>query len=550
MATRSTSAGRSAFRKEMSRPSQGGRDELGLISLCGGIGAARRAMDLLGHELGTFVLAECDPIAVRVVKHHWPEVVVWDDVRAVTDEQIRRVGREAPHLTTLIVEAGTPCQDLSGANATGKGLSGSKSSLLFDVWALRCRIVQLLPWLRVLTLIENVQSMDSHGSGGREQISQLTTVKPIAACASGLSGVRRPRYWWVDWCIKEGPGVTIKDKGHKLEVRFDTSLPDWSFGLDRGWKRCDATQPKHATFMRAIRRSKPPFMPCGIDSCDPATLQRWETDEYRYPPYQYRESNLVCRGAEMRPLNSKERCVQMGFAADHLDAAVSKRDTSMTAQDKEDVRCSLVGNSYHCVVVGWLIGQALCAEGLRNRAPSPEECWGAIAEQSSGNEECTAIKFREYLDKLNDQEFNKEATLHLHRGAMYKGSDIRMSTGTVMHPGRWPRQAMPFKRWKWKIVLSFHQQGSHINVLELKAIAAALRWRMRGPDSVRTRFVHITDSQVCQSVLVKGRSSSRQLRQVLQRINSLVLVSGLVPAYGYVRSCENPADYPSRWVRR
>jgi hypothetical protein len=47
--------------------------------------------------------------------------------------------------------------------------------------------------------------------------------------------------------------------------------------------------------------------------------------------------------------------------------------------------------------------------------------------------------------------------------------------------------------------------------------------------------------------LAKGRSSSSCLTYVLRRINALVLAGGLQPAFGYVRTDDNPADRPSRW---
>ena len=537
-----TKEGRAAFAAELGMQGSRARDELGLVSLCGGIGAARRAFDLLEIELAVFVLAECDDRAVKVVRKHWPEVVVWEDVCTVSDEAITRIGRSAPNLKVLFVEAGFPCQDLSGANATGLGLGGQRSSLVFSIWHLRRRIEQALPWVQILTMVENVQSMDSHGPQARLEISALTRCKPVAACSSGLSEVRRPRYYWLDWPVVSGEGVEVHSRPDKVEVRFHMELPPGSCWLERGWQRIDPCKP-FATFMRAIPRTKPPFMPCGINTCDEATVERWTGDQYRYPPYQYKSGNLVHKGSEVRPLNSRERAVRMGFDRDHVEAAVSKREHGMSSEESEDIKCSLIGNSFHCVVVAWCFGQALTAAGYLEHYRSPEECWGALSKTG------TAATIEE-TNVDEEQEFGRLVTTHFHKNAMYRGSDVRLTTGLLMNPGRWPRESVPIKRFQWKVVLSFSQGGDHINALELKAVAAAIRWRLKGPGSVRSRAVHFTDSQVCQSVLVKGRSSSRRLRSILQRVNALILSSGLVLAYGYVTSELNPADRPSRWVRR
>jgi len=556
-----THQGRGAFEVEMSMVGSSARDEIGLISLCGGIGAARRAFELLGIELAVFVLAEIDERAVKVVTARWPGVVLWGDVTGIDDDMIAAIGRAAPHLKLLFVESGTPCQDLSGANPTGLGLSGARSSLVYSVWSLRCRIVEVLKWVSVLTLIENVQSMDSRGPQPRESFTSLIGSVPVAVCASGISEVRRPRYYWIDWPIAEGEGVEIVNQGHKVSVKLTGVVPPESCQLERGWRRVAKDGSPFSTFMRAIPRKKATFMPCGASSCDEDTMTRWASDQYRYPPYQYKLENLVHRDMEVRPLNSTERAIRMGFSADHLDAAIGRREKGASSVWIEDLKCSLVGNSYHCVVVAWLFGQALYALGVFAAAPHPTQCWGpqellgirgAHRNRTSGggddnNDSAAAGSFREQLTKTDNDEFGRLVTTHMHRSAMYRGSDVRLSTGILTNPGRWPREAVPVKRWNWRVVLSFRQEGDHINVLEMRAIAAAIRWRLRRPDGIRSRAVHLTDSQVCQSVIVKGRTSSRRLRQVVQRINSLILASGMVLAYGYVTSKSNPADRPSRW---
>jgi len=501
------------------------------------------------------VLAECDARAVSVVKAKWPDAVVWDDVRAVSDEAIRQITSTAPNVKTVFIEAGTPCQDLSGANAAGSGLDGAKSSLLFDIWSLRGRVVKQLSWVHCLTLIENVQSMDSHGPEMRERITDLTGVLPIAACSSGLSDVRRPRYYWIDWKISSGRFAQVEPETRRAKVKFDSPIPDGSRELERGWSRADETG-AFATFMRAIPRKRPPFKPCGIDSCDDAAIARWTDDEFRYPPYQYRLTNMVQRGGVVRPLNSRERAIRMGFEADHVEPAVSKRERGIGKKEAEDIKCSLIGNSYHCVVVAWLLGQALQQLDYVEEAPSPEECWGEPSLLGLGSSVASVKStveshgYGKYLSELNAEDLGRMVTTHIHRNAMHRGSDVRLATGILMNPSRWPRESVPTKRWRWKVVLAFRQGDDHINALELRAIAASIRWRLRRADGVRSRAVHLTDSQVCQSVMVKGRSSSRRLRHILQRINSLILVSGMVMAYGYVKTDQNPADRPSRWLRK
>lgn len=83
------------------------------------------------------------------------------------------------------------------------------------------------------------------------------------------------------------------------------------------------------------------------------------------------------------------------------------------------------------------------------------------------------------------------------------------------------------------------------NGLELRAVGTALRWRIGRKGWLRTKFVHLVDSQVCLRALSRGRSSSRKLRRTLLKIDSLLLVSGCHAVWAYVHT-----DRPvKRWVK-
>ena len=148
---------------------------------------------------------------------------------------------------------------------------------------------------------------------------------------------------------------------------------------------------------------------------------------------------------------------------------------------------------------------------------------------------------------LSMDEWHRLELERLLRAAMYKGSDVRLSTGVLASPASWPREGLPTENWHWRTVLAFPQSGKHINVLELQAILATLKWRLRKTSAINTRMLHASDSQVCIAVLCKGRSSSRALQSVLSRISALVVAASCYPFYVFVRSADNPADDPSRW---
>ena len=83
------------------------------------------------------------------------------DLRELTKEKLQE-GTVRMNNTEHILEiAGTPCQDLSGANVSGKGLSGtrSSSSLFFELEAKAELYRASFPATRLHRLLENVASM-------------------------------------------------------------------------------------------------------------------------------------------------------------------------------------------------------------------------------------------------------------------------------------------------------------------------------------------------------------------------------------------------------
>ncbi len=84
----------------------------------------------------------------------------------------------------------------------------------------------------------------------------------------------------------------------------------------------------------------------------------------------------------------------------------------------------------------------------------------------------------------------------------------------------------------------------HINLLEVEAVLrleARLAERFAG-----TRYLLGSDSQVALAALLKGRSSSKKINDLLRSSLATHLGAGLTGSYGYVPSKSNVADDPTR----
>jgi len=193
-------------------------------------------------------------------------------------------------------------------------------------------------------------------------------------------------------------------------------------------------------------------------------------------------------------------------------------------------------------VVAWLVSHALVEFGIRPLPATVAECWGL-----PGAKTLERVQAITGLSELSGRDAAKELLRICINNASYRGSDVRMTTGTLHNPNCWPRRPIEANLFRWRVVVAYKLTGKHINALELQAALATLKWRLRSSAQVRRRWVHLLDSQVCIAVIVKGRSSSRLLTSILRRYNALMLMGSCQGFYAYVRTHENPADAPSRW---
>ena len=121
---------------------------LRILDAFAGIGGFSYAAEKLIGGFKTTQFIEIDPFCQSVLKKHWPEVQIHDDIKSF---------RSSPGEFEVIT-AGFPCQDLSQAGKQ-KGLSAERSGLFYEV-------IRLARELRPeFLLLENVGNLLSHQNG-------------------------------------------------------------------------------------------------------------------------------------------------------------------------------------------------------------------------------------------------------------------------------------------------------------------------------------------------------------------------------------------------
>lgn len=123
-----------------------------VLDLFSGIGGFSLGLDRAG--MTTVAFCEIDPYCQAVLRKHWPDVPIYDDVRTLTNERLKADG-----ITGIdLICGGFPCQDISSAGKRA-GIEGERSGL----WSELARIIgEVRPRYAIL---ENVAALLSGDSG-------------------------------------------------------------------------------------------------------------------------------------------------------------------------------------------------------------------------------------------------------------------------------------------------------------------------------------------------------------------------------------------------
>lgn len=79
-----------------------------IVSCFDGIGAVRRAWQMLHLEAAGYIAIECCPLARRVVAASWPHIIAVDNIMAINRAVVRSWGHLFPHVRHVLYSGGFP----------------------------------------------------------------------------------------------------------------------------------------------------------------------------------------------------------------------------------------------------------------------------------------------------------------------------------------------------------------------------------------------------------------------------------------------------------
>ena len=142
----------------------------------------RRSLEILGVTAGLYLHAETDERANRVVQANYPDQVSLGDVTKITERQIAAIVRQHPKISHVLHGTGPPCQQVTGLNAGGAGVTGDRSGLVLALPGLREMLVRAFPDCEYEDMCEMVASLSAEDQEVEAGIG-FCNLPNVCACA-------------------------------------------------------------------------------------------------------------------------------------------------------------------------------------------------------------------------------------------------------------------------------------------------------------------------------------------------------------------------------
>ena len=156
-----------------------------VLDLFSGIGGFSLGLERAG--MTTVAFCEIEPYCRAVLRKHWPEVPIYEDIRTLTADVLERDG-----IAVDVICGGFPCQDISLAGKRG-GIRSERSGLWFEYARL---IGEVRP---KFVLVENVAALLDNGMG--DVLGTLSSLGYDAEWdiipASAVGGLHRRERLWI-----------------------------------------------------------------------------------------------------------------------------------------------------------------------------------------------------------------------------------------------------------------------------------------------------------------------------------------------------------------
>ena len=202
---------------------------MNVLDLFAGLGCFSLGLERAGMRAAAF--CENDDHCQRVIRRHWPDVPIYDDIRDLTGEIIR-----GDRLKIDVITMGFPCQDISSSGPK-TGIDGERSGLWREGFRLVCEIRPQF------VIVENSSEINVRGLG--DLLGALASIRYDAEWARiSLLSIGAPHNRDRTYLVAYPAGERQQEQGRYLKSLH--SAPDAYREADR---LVDAVQGKSLPFV-------------------------------------------------------------------------------------------------------------------------------------------------------------------------------------------------------------------------------------------------------------------------------------------------------------
>ena len=202
-----------------------------IIDTFSGIGGFSYAAEKLVGGFQTISFIECDPYCQKILKKHWPNVPIHDDIRTYQPE---------PYSADVVC-GGFPCQDISIAGKQLGVTKETRSGLFYELM----RVIRLVR--PDFVILENVAAILTNGLGiVLGELAQAGFDCEWACIPASALGACHQRDRW--WLVAYPTSVSRRQEG-EIQTRRNTtvrsSTPNsQSIGMERSRTSGQQVQPR------------------------------------------------------------------------------------------------------------------------------------------------------------------------------------------------------------------------------------------------------------------------------------------------------------------
>ena len=277
------------------------------------------------------------------------------------------------HVDVWVIGGGFECQPFSSVSTRRTAPhSDPRSDLCSYIPIVVDMFTSVFPDAQNFQFAENVASMPK---ATRAHISDVLALPCYSICPSALSPARRPRLYWFDWALAPASDFSVSvDNSRLRSVTFvpPSHFPDPSSWVEPGWAPVAGPSAIFPTFTTPNFRGVPSASPAGIQRSSESAISRWHADACRFPPFQYESSfGLIFNGlsSTWRVPSVRERQLLLNFRQFHTECCMSSAHAASSPAEFELEQLRLLGNSFHCGVVSWILGHLFFRLGVLPHPP-------------------------------------------------------------------------------------------------------------------------------------------------------------------------------------